>query len=431
MDQTGYKRMLIFFCYICLGLICLKGYSNPSASGTEVTLDNPMSVEYLQSKLLKTQPRLILNKAAEEQLKEKLKTDATIQNLYKAIQLNSETIMSEPLLERKQIGMRLLYVSREMLYRMNILGMVYRIEKDPAVLARINNELIAVSQFKDWNPSHFLDVAEMSLGVALALDWTAGDLPEATIEIAQNALIEKGLIPSWTETDGYFPFYNPNNWNQVCNGGMVAAAIAVAEKEPELAAKTISRALDGLPAALEEYGPDGVYPEGSSYWEYATAYSVMTISLLESAFGQDFGYSDSPGFMESADFRSLSNAPSDWYYNFGDCDDQRSKNGDMILAWFAARTGNDAFFETNRFLMPADEMGKLERWAGAAWYGLQILKQQGLRHFQQHGKVKVQTQLLFSGEMTMINTNITLEAREDEVRLQIMATWMPVPSFLS
>src|SRR5690554_5814278 len=106
MDQTGYKRMLIFFCYICLGLICLKGYSNPSASGTEVTLDNPMSVEYLQSKLLKTQPRLIINKAAEEQLKEKLKTDATIQNLYKAIQLNSETIMSEPLLERKQIGMR-------------------------------------------------------------------------------------------------------------------------------------------------------------------------------------------------------------------------------------------------------------------------------------------------------------------------------------
>ena len=61
-----------------------------------------------------------------------------------------------------------------------------------------------------------------------------------------------------------------NNWNQVCNGGMIAGSIAIAEINPELAAKTIKRSLDGLPHALDEYRPDGVYPEGSTYWGYGT-----------------------------------------------------------------------------------------------------------------------------------------------------------------
>src|SRR5690606_5101857 len=186
-----------------------------------------------------------------------------VQNMYEAIRLNAAEIRKEPLLERIQIGRRLLSVSRKMLYRMNMLGMVYRIERDPAVLQRINDELVAVCNFSDWNPSHFLDVAEMSMAVAIGLDWTAGKLPASTIELAETALIEKGIKPSWPE-DGKNPgwAYGTNNWNQVCNGGMIAAAITIAEVDPELASKTIWRALDGLPHSLVEYMPDGVYPEG-------------------------------------------------------------------------------------------------------------------------------------------------------------------------
>lgn len=64
---------------------------------------------------------------------------------------------------------------------MNMLGMVYRMEKDPAVLVRINDELKAVCNFIDWNPSHYLDVEEMAMAVALGIDWTVGDLPESTV----------------------------------------------------------------------------------------------------------------------------------------------------------------------------------------------------------------------------------------------------------
>ncbi len=330
-----------------------------------VKLENPMSVQYLKKNLRKSSPRLILSPAIEKQLKKKLKSDPVVQHVYQAIQLNAEEIQTKPLLKRELEGRRLLGISREMLYRMNILGMVYRMEGDETILNRINDEVIAVCNFQDWNPSHYLDVAEMSMAIALAVDWAGKDLPQSTVELAKKALIEKGIKPSYNKTGNVGWIDGTNNWNQVCNGGMIAASIVIAEEDPELASKTISRALDGMPHALEEYGPDGVYPEGSTYWGYGTSFSVLTASILESAFGTDFGLADYPAFKESADFRLLSTAPSGWYYNFADCGDQRNENGDLTLAWFAAKTGNAEYYEKERFLRDPQEMGELARYAGA------------------------------------------------------------------
>lgn len=378
--KTKLNYLVSLMCIFAITATFAHAGNNASSSNEEdiPKLDNPMSVQYLKKNLRKSQPRLVLNAATERNLRNKLKTDPVVQNMYKSIQLNAAEIQNEPFLERIKTGRRLLSVSREMLYRMNMLGMVYRIDKDPKVLQRINDEVVAVCNFSDWNPSHFLDVAEMSMAVAIALDWTAGKLPKSTIELAKTALIEKGIKPSWPE-NGRNPgwAYGTNNWNQVCNGGMIAASIAIAEKDPELAAKTIWRALDGLPHSLVEYGPDGVYPEGSTYWSYGTSFSVTTAAMLESAFGTDFGHFEYPAFKESAVFRVLMNAPSGWYYNFADCGDRRGAQGDITLAWFGTKTGNASFFEKERFLMPAEEMGKLSRLAGAALVWLAQYEEKG------------------------------------------------------
>lgn len=330
-----------------------------------VKLDNPLSVQYLKKHLRKSSPRLILTPTIEKQLNDELKTDPVVQHVYKAIKLNARKIMGDSLLKYQKVGRRLLGVSREMLYRMNILCISYAIEKDPQLLKRINKEVTDVCNFKDWNPSHFLDVAEMSMAVAIAVDWTAGDLPKSTIELAKTALIEKGIKPSYANNSDNWWISAANNWNQVCNGGMIAASIVIADKDPELAAKTISRSLNGMPKALDVYAPDGVYPEGSTYWGYGTTFTALTSSILQTAFDTDFGLSDYKPLLKSADFRLLSIAPSGWYYNFSDCGDKRSENGDLTLAWFAAKTGNETYFEKERFLRNPEEMGELPRYAGA------------------------------------------------------------------
>lgn len=358
------KNLLTIWCFVLF--FPVFAVANAGTDEDIPKLQNPMSVEYLKKNLEKKSPRLILNKDIEKNLKKKLETDPVVQNMYEAIKLNAAEIQKEPLLERVVVGRRLLSTSREMLYRINMLGMVYRMDKDKTVLDRINDEVVAVCNFSDWNPSHYLDVAEMSMAVAFAIDWAGKDLPKSTVEMAKKALIEKGIKPSYNKQGNTGWVNGTNNWNQVCHGGMIAASIVIAEDDPELAAQTIARALDGMPHALVEYGPDGVYPEGSTYWSYGTSFSVLTAAMFESAFGTDFGLADYPAFKESAVFRALANAPSGWYYNFADCGDRRGEAGDVTLAWFAVKTGNAGFFEKKRFLLPPAEMGKLARNAGAA-----------------------------------------------------------------
>lgn len=356
----------------CISALVFLSISAVSQQNDEYKLQNPFTADYLKKNLQKQSPRLVLNKEIEKVLKAKLKTDPVIQNVYKAIKLEAEKVFEKPIINldipmEQRTQNNQLDISRDMLHRINMLALVYRIEKDSRMLNRINDEVIAACNFPSWNPKHFLDVGEMSLAIALAIDWTAGDLPKSTIALAKKSLIEKGILPGWPE-DGTNPkwAYSNNNWNQVCNGGLVAASIVVAELEPELAAKTIHRAIDGMANALNEYGPDGVYPEGATYWGYGTSFTVVTSAMFESAFGTDFGIADYPAFKESAVFRVLSNAPSGMLYNFADCGDRRSSSGDFTLAWFAAKTGNKTFFEKDLFLKSPDEMGKMSRLAGVS-----------------------------------------------------------------
>ena len=341
-------------------------------------LKNPMSVQYLKNNLRKSHPRLVLTPAIEKNLKAKIKSDPMLGAVYKAIVEGKEKIMDTSLLTRRQQGRRMLGTSRAMLYRVNMLGLVYRVEKDPAVLDRLNEEIIAVCNFTDWNPSHFLDVGEMALAVALALDWGGDALPRSTVNLAMTALVEKGINPSWQpELHGDVQWINSHhNWNQVCHCGMIAAAIAVAEREPELAAKTIKRALDALPYALSTYMPDGIYPEGPGYWGYGTNFTAITISMLESAFGTDFGQTAYPGFMESPLFYMLSlGSHTGLVYSFADSGDKRDPHGDMNLAWFAAKTGNKMYLEEERFLKTPELPGRLERTDGIGLIWLSQFKE--------------------------------------------------------
>ncbi len=351
----------LVLCLLCAG----PALSQPAPLPEGYTLENPITPAYLRKNLRRDRPRLIMTPETVRMLREKTQSDPVVRNVYQAVRRNAEQVRAKPLLERKLTGRRLLGVSRDMLHRMNVLGAVYLLEKDRAALERINDELLAVAAFQDWNPAHFLDVAEMSMAVALAVDWVGRDLPPATLQQAKQALIAKGLRPSFPPTGDPGWATTNNNWNQVCHGGMIAAAIAVADDEPELAARTIRRALDGLPYAMKEYGPDGVYPEGPTYWGYGTAFTVLTASMLQSALGSDFGLAASPGFLESADFLMMSTAPSGGYFNFADSGDRRGDAGDFTLAWFAAETGNRTYFERERFLSPPEEMGTLARHAGA------------------------------------------------------------------
>jgi hypothetical protein len=190
--------------------------------------------------------------------------------------------------------------------------------------------MLAAAAFSDWNPSHFLDVAEMTAALAIGYDWLYDDLSKESRLSIRRAILEKGLQPS-LKNKGWAR--GTNNWNQVCNGGITLGALAIMEDQPQLAQQMIHRAVNGVQVVMRHYQPDGAYPEGPGYWVYGTSYNVILLAALESALGTDFNLSKATGFARSAAYYLHVTGPTGRYFNYPD---SGSKGGFVpTVFWFA------------------------------------------------------------------------------------------------
>ena len=278
-------------------------------------------------------PRLFLDAAGEAALRQQIAADPVRANLQRSLLREADRQLVTTPVERVLIGRRLLDKSRTCLARVTHLALAWRLTGERKYLDRARTELIAAARFSDWNPKHFLDVAEMTNAVGIGYDWLYAALDEDTRSLLRQAIVEKGLTPSLT-ADSWSRA--THNWNQVCNGGLAVGALAIAETAPALAAQIIARAVNTVPAAMHEYAPDGAYPEGPGYWSYGTTYNVILISALQSALGTDFGLSGQPGFLATADYYLHVIGPSGYYFNYSDC----GRGGQGVtpaMFWFAAQ----------------------------------------------------------------------------------------------
>lgn len=297
------------------------------------------TVEAFENKL-PSHPRLILRQGDIMQLRHRIETDSMTETLNRYILRRAETMLSEETSIRQKTGKRLLTVSRTVMERVLFCSYVYLTTNDIRYAERAEREMLAAASFEDWNPSHFLDVAEMTIALALGYDWLYDFLSEESRHTIEQAIVEKGLNATTNAKQMWF-YGAENNWNQVCNAGMVLGALAVGDKYGELLKPTIQKSLDSNPLALVSYKPDGVYPEGFSYWSYGTWFQVLLIEALRTAVGDDFDIAKSAGFLESAYFMSFMQAPSGNAYNFSDS--SRSKQAvNPLLAWFAAEIGDSS-----------------------------------------------------------------------------------------
>jgi len=297
---------------------------------------------WVEEHLFGAHPRLILNPGLEQQIWQQMDRGDSLTIMgMELLRRQADSMLNTEPLERQLTGRRLLGVSREAIGRLTTLSLAYRFYQDPSYLQKLEEELRAVCEFEDWNPSHFLDVAEMAAGVALAVDWAGEWLSPEVVELARRALVEKALRPATDPAaeDNWW-ITTSNNWNLVCHGGLSLAALTMYEQEPRLATDVLKQAVEHIPLALVPYGPEGVYPEGVSYWFYATTYLTSVLSAYETALGTDFGFSRVPGVTESAVFSRLMAGPSGEYYNFFDSglEGYGSLTHLGLLSWFARRS---------------------------------------------------------------------------------------------
>ncbi len=90
---------------------------------------------------------------------------------------------------------QMLNASRTALGRITFLAALYRMDGDKRYADRARAEMLAAAGFDDWNPSHFLDVAEMTAAMAIGYDWLFDTLSPDDRATIRDAIIEKGLKP--------------------------------------------------------------------------------------------------------------------------------------------------------------------------------------------------------------------------------------------
>ncbi len=229
--------------------------------------------------------------------------------------------------------------------RMYKLGVAWQLTGDSQYAERAWDELSAVAAFPDWHPAHFLDTAEMTHACALGYDWFYHYWTPARRDTIRNAIITFGLnagLSQYTSNVGWSRSTG-NNWNMVCNGGMIIGALALGTESEALTENILNRALNSTRPVWKHFTTDnGAWYEGPGYFGYTTEYGIRMFAALEWVLGSDFGISSTVNLSEAgfAPIHALGSA--NVIFNFADAGAGGALRN-PVFQWFARRYNQPLF----------------------------------------------------------------------------------------
>lgn len=327
-------RRVPYKTYIAITLLCVPCTGSiPRAQQKSGAGPATIVIDDLISTLKTDHPRLLMSDADWKRLDAERQHDPELARVVDRIEKDAKWLCSQPTLVYRKSGTKLREVPKQAIQRILLWGVAYHLSGDEVYATCAKRELLNLAWFPDWNPTHFLDTAEITAAVAIGYDWFYDRLSPADRMIIMRAIVNKALLPginagkeqdSWHRAENY--------WNQVCFGGLSLGALAIADKEPELSNIFLNMAKWGVVAGLQPYEPDGLYPDASG-WGYGTLYQVLMLSALQSAIGTQWGLEQRPGFVASASVRNQLTGPSGRLYNFSGIEEYVALQ--PALFWFA------------------------------------------------------------------------------------------------
>ncbi|MBP3360395.1 MAG: heparinase II/III family protein [Clostridia bacterium] len=239
-------------------------------------------------------PRILLNRAGFEELKEKTASDIRLSQWHNNLIKRADNCINEPVaVYEKPDGLRLLDTCNAVESRVLVLSYAYRLTGDTKYAERGRREIEAACAFPDWNASnHFLDTGVMSFAFALYYDWCCDYLSEDMKDKIYAAVKKFALLEAdkaYKMQEGCInPFFaaTETNWNGVCNGSLACAALSFFERDEDFLSELLKNSIRCMEYAVYETGPDGAWHEGVGYWSYYLTYLTRFLASYKIAAGE-------------------------------------------------------------------------------------------------------------------------------------------------
>ena len=205
---------------------------------------------------------------------------------------------------------------------------------DTALTGRAIRQMLSMSDYPDWGAErHFLDAGIAAFDFAMVYDALYERLTPEQRAAMRAAVLKHVLIPGRDQMRGRKWWSTAHhNWNGICHGGIIMAALACYEDMPEDMGELIALAVNNLPRYIKSFEPDGQSEEGVMYWAYGLTYTTLTIEAMKRVLGTDFGLGENPGFRKTGWFPALMSGP---VTGLSIGDDPVKENRSRSFFWFA------------------------------------------------------------------------------------------------
>lgn len=304
---------------------------------------NVVPVDVDLSSLVKTHPRIWMNQADIDKLKERVlnsSDDSLYKRVYNASIEQINTYLETEMLTGNDYTKTTLSEQQIASSRLEYLSMAYKLTGDKKYYDRAMEWLDYLLGLNHWSTSYNLGTAAIMEGVATAYDWLYDDISDELKATIRKNMIEKGINLGLAahRYNKWWITANNNNWNHSCARGMILGALAIADTDPELCEELLGKAIGSLSIGMSGFSPDGGWGEGFSYWMSSSfGPTVTALTALNSALGTDYGLSDLKGFSETGYFPMYGTGPTGYPMGYADTHSTRQRWLAPGSLWLAGR----------------------------------------------------------------------------------------------
>lgn len=264
-------------------------------------------------------PRLFYDMNKIEKIKTIIKQDPNFAGkMYEKVIQQADKLVNEPLKEWKLDGANLRIDAIHEIGNEDFpyLSLAYLFTHDPKYAKRCYQQMEAMCKWKDWGAGrHFLDTGIGARGFAMAYDAIYDYLSVDQRNLLVNGLIKYALKPGLEQIETgkgqAWAWYNSNdNWNGICNGGLICGALAIFEEDVELSSRLIALASNKIVNYIKSFEPEGASEEGMMYWSYGLSNTFMALEAMKCNLTTTYGLTtDYQGFKKTGWFPYVMSGP--------------------------------------------------------------------------------------------------------------------------